>query len=94
MHLSFVRGGEVGALMTQIDWTRTPLGAPDSWPQSLRAVVRLMLTSRYPMWVGWGPELALLYNDPYARILGTKHPGALETLGLFGRHRGSAWLRP
>ncbi|HEX4565862.1 MAG TPA: ATP-binding protein, partial [Vicinamibacterales bacterium] len=77
MNLSFDRGGEVGALMKQLDWTRTPLGAPDTWPQSLRAVVRIMLTSRYPMWIGWGPALTFLYNDPYARILGTKHPSAL-----------------
>src|SRR5215467_11682930 len=77
MDLSFERGGEVGALMKQLDWTSTPLGAPDTWPQSLRALVRIMLTSRYPMWIGWGPALTFLYNDPYARILGTKHPSAL-----------------
>jgi signal transduction histidine kinase/ActR/RegA family two-component response regulator len=77
MRLSFERGGYVGALMRERDWTDTPLGSPETWPQSLRAVVRIMLTSPYPMWIGWGPELTLLYNDPYARILGKKHPHAL-----------------
>ena len=77
MNLAFEHGGHVGGLMKQLDWTRSPLGAPETWPQSLRAVVRIMLTSRYPMWVGWGRELTLLYNDPYARILGKKHPTAL-----------------
>jgi signal transduction histidine kinase/DNA-binding response OmpR family regulator len=71
-------GGEVGALMRSKDWASTPLGPPDGWPQSLRTVVRIVLTSRYAMWIGWGPDLAFLYNDAYARAtLGAKHPWAL-----------------
>ena len=77
MQNAFEQGGEVGALMREMDWTTTALGPPDSWPQSLRTVVRIMLTSRYAMWLGWGPELSFLYNDAYARILGKKHPRAL-----------------
>ena len=48
----FAGGGEVGALMRTTDWRATPLGPPESWPQSLRTVVRIMLTSRYAMWIG------------------------------------------
>jgi signal transduction histidine kinase len=60
------------------DWAATSLGTPDRWPQSLRTVVRVLLTSRFAMWMGWGPELAFLYNDSYARMtLGRKHPWAL-----------------
>jgi PAS domain S-box-containing protein len=70
-------GGEMGALMRSHDWSTSPLGAPDTWPPSLRAVVSLMLTSRFPMFVAWGTELAFLYNDCYAPILGAKHPHAL-----------------
>ena len=70
-------GGETGALMARHDWSRSPLGAPGSWPQSLRSVVGLMLNSKFPMFVAWGPELSFLYNDPYAEILGSKHPQAL-----------------
>ncbi len=70
-------GGETGALMRSHDWSSSPLGAPETWPQSLRTVVGLMLTSRFPMFVAWGPELAFLYNDGYAPILGAKHPRAM-----------------
>ena len=70
-------GGEMGALMRAHDWSASPLGAPDSWPQSLRSVVGLLLTSKFPMFVAWGEELGFLYNDPYAEILGAKHPQAV-----------------
>ena len=70
-------GGELGALMRAYQWETTPLGAPLSWPQSLKLAVRIMLTSRQPIWIGWGPELTYLYNDPYKSIIGGKHPWAL-----------------
>jgi PAS domain S-box-containing protein len=70
-------GGEAGALMRTRDWEASPLGSPDTWPGSLRTVVGLMLTSKFPMFIAWGEELGFLYNDPYAKILGNKHPAAL-----------------
>jgi PAS domain S-box-containing protein len=70
-------GGEIGALMRSHDWSHAPLGTPDTWPPSLRTVVSLLLTSKFPMFVAWGPQLAFLYNDAYAPILGRKHPHAL-----------------
>jgi PAS domain S-box-containing protein len=70
-------GGELGALMRAYDWSRTPLGAPAGWPRSLKTAVRIMLTSRQPFWLGWGPELTYLYNDAYKSIIGGKHPHAL-----------------
>jgi PAS domain S-box-containing protein len=70
-------GGDVGALMRSRDWSTSPLGQPDTWPQSLRTVVGLLLQSRFPMFVAWGHDLGFLYNDPYAEILGAKHPSAL-----------------
>ena len=72
-------GGNVGALMRARDWMRSPLGPPESWPNSLRTVVELMLQSRFPMFVAWGEALGFLYNDPYAEILGSKHPKALSS---------------
>lgn len=78
-------GGEMGALMRAHDWETSPLGKPDTWPQSLRAIVALMINSRYPMFVAWGPELAFLYNDGYAPIFGEKHPHML------GRPFRAAW---
>lgn len=70
-------GGKVGALMREHDWAQSPLGPPHTWPQALRTVVDLLLQSRFPMFVAWGEELGFLYNDPYAEILGAKHPQAL-----------------
>lgn len=76
--LSFLTGGgEAGALMRSMDWSVSPLGRPEEWPQSLRTVVSLLLNSKFPMFVAWGPDLGFLYNDPYAEILGTKHPKAM-----------------
>jgi signal transduction histidine kinase/CheY-like chemotaxis protein len=70
-------GGTVGDLIRSRDWSTSPLGPPEAWPQPLRTVVELLLQSRIPMFVAWGEELGFLYNDAYAEILGTKHPRAL-----------------
>ena len=70
-------GGEMGARMRAHDWSTSPLGEPETWPQSLRALVRLMLNAKQAMFIAWGPELAFLYNDDYAPIFGAKHPHAL-----------------
>ncbi|WP_138506502.1 ATP-binding protein [Nostoc sp. PA-18-2419] len=70
-------GGEMGARMREFDWSKTSLGPIQHWPQSLKTAVRIMLTSRQPMFVWWGDELINLYNDPYKAIIGGKHPDAL-----------------
>ncbi|AKF10101.1 ATP-binding protein [Sandaracinus amylolyticus] len=74
-------GGEMGARMRAVDWSRTPLGPVERWPQSLRTSVSTCLSSRFPILVWWGPELVKLYNDAYAEILGDKHPRALGRPG-------------
>lgn len=75
-------GGEMGRLMRTIDWSRTPLGPTSDWPQSLRTALSICLNSEFPILLWWGPELAMLYNDAYRRILGSrKHPGALGQRG-------------
>ena len=70
-------GGSTGALMRAHDWSRSPLGPPGAWPDPLKTVVSLLLQSQFPMFVAWGDELGFLYNDPYAEILGKKHPRSL-----------------
>lgn len=67
----------MGKLIREFEWSKTSLGPFDQWPQSLRTCVRIMLTSRQPIWIGWGKDLVKLYNDPYRAILGGKHPRAL-----------------
>ncbi len=75
-------GGEMGALIRAHDWQSTPVGPPENWPQSLRTVVRLMLTSHHPMFVFWGPEHFCFYNDAYRTSLGPeKHPRVLGARG-------------
>ncbi len=64
-------------MMRARDWSSTFLGPLSGWPQALRTAVRIMLTSRQPMFVWWGDELINLYNDAYRSILGGKHPRAL-----------------
>jgi PAS domain S-box-containing protein len=70
-------GGVMGALMRTHDWSASPLGHPETWPQSLRTVVSLLLNSKFPMFIAWGSKLAFLYNDGYLPIFGAKHPLAL-----------------
>ncbi|HYQ84886.1 MAG TPA: histidine kinase dimerization/phospho-acceptor domain-containing protein, partial [Rubrobacter sp.] len=70
-------GGEMGERMREADWSRSPLGPVEQWPRSLKTAVRIMLTSRQPMFVWWGEELINLYNDAYKAIVGGKHPDAL-----------------
>jgi signal transduction histidine kinase/CheY-like chemotaxis protein len=70
--------GMMSDLISSYDWSMTPLGHVAAWPDSLKAAVRILVTSRFPMWMAWGPQLTVLYNDAYARVtLGKKHPRAL-----------------
>jgi PAS domain S-box-containing protein len=74
----FNNGSELGRLVSAFDWCKTPLGALDQWPQSLRTAANLVLDSRHPMWMSWGPRATFLYNDAYVQVLGpAKHPWAL-----------------
>ena len=65
-------GGESGARMRAVDWSRTALGEPGQWPRSLKTIVRMMLDSRYAMWMLWGPELTFFCNDAYLPTVGIR----------------------
>ncbi len=75
----------MGARMRDLDWSETALGAVDTWPQSLRSTVSMLLPSKAQIVVFWGPEFTVLYNDAYRPVFGAKHP---QALGLPGRQ---AW---
>ncbi|PYM95389.1 MAG: two-component system sensor histidine kinase/response regulator, partial [Candidatus Rokuibacteriota bacterium] len=76
-----VGGGEMGALIRSLDWSRSPLGPIDTWPQSLRTSLGICLSSRFPMAIWWGPEIVQFYNDGYRPFLGTKHPRSMGQRG-------------
>ena len=77
---SFLKGGgEMGRLMRNKDWSESTVGTPDSWPQSLRTTLGIILNSKFPMFLWWGSELICFYNDAYRPSLGQngKHPSIL-----------------
>jgi hypothetical protein len=67
----------VAALMRTLDWSKTALGAIETWSSSLRMMVSFLLANRFPLLLWWGPEYISIYNDAYRPILGAKHPWAL-----------------
>ena len=69
--------GAIASLIRTHDWSHSPLGHPDTWPQVLRTVTSLIMNSKFPMFLAWGPQLALLYNDAYVDMLANKHPASL-----------------
>lgn len=73
----FSGGGKMAGLIENYNWSTTELGPISSWPNSLTTAVKIMLGSRYAMFVWWGPNAIYLYNDAYAPTLGVKHPNAL-----------------
>ncbi|MBD2079054.1 ATP-binding protein [Leptolyngbya sp. FACHB-17] len=73
----FPKFGEMGTRMQAMEWAQTPVGAVESWSQSLKSTVRTLLGSRYPMILLWEQELIQIYNDAYINLIGTKHPYAL-----------------
>ena len=77
----FVGTSEMAARMAAFNWAATPLGPASKWPQSLKTAVGIILSSRYPMVIWWGPDLVLLYNDAWVPILG---PGKHPALGMPG----------
>jgi two-component system sensor histidine kinase VicK len=79
----FKGGGEMGELTRSFNWAETSLGSPETWPQSLLTTISIVLNSRFPMFIWWGPDLIQFYNDAYRPSLGNegKHPKALGQKG-------------
>jgi hypothetical protein len=69
--------GEMARRIREMDWSASPLGSSEVWPQSLKLSIAMILASGFPMAIRWGPELVLIYNDAYRPILCDKHPEAL-----------------
>ncbi|HEY2650138.1 MAG TPA: PAS domain S-box protein, partial [Puia sp.] len=79
--------GEMASLTREKDWSRTSLGPIKDWPQSLLILVNIVLNSRFPMLLMWGPDLLTFYNDGFRPSLGQngKHPHML------GMRADEAW---
>ncbi len=74
----FLSLGQLGRDLLAVDWAGTPLGRPSEWPQSLKSTLQVMLTSRFSMWMAWGPQLTFFANEAYCQAtLGKKYPWAL-----------------
>ena len=72
----------MGALIRAYDWSSSPLGPPDGWPQNLRVMIQQILNTRFPMFIYWGPNLIQFYNDAYRDIISPAwHPKALGASG-------------
>lgn len=74
----FAGRGEMADLLRSFPWESTSLGPAETWPQSLKTAIRIMMTSRQPIWIGWGQDLIYFYNDPYKSVIGGRHPWALR----------------
>jgi PAS domain S-box-containing protein len=82
----FTADVEIGRDLAAVNWAATPIGPPSGWPQSLRTAVSILLSSRFSMWMAWGPELTFFCNAAYRRdTLGQKYPWAL------GRPANQVW---
>ena len=74
--------GEMADLTRRLDWSATPVGPVENWPETLLVTVNTLLASRQPMFLWWGSELTQFYNDAYRPSLGAdKHPSALGQSG-------------
>ncbi|MER5854724.1 SpoIIE family protein phosphatase [Streptomyces sp900105245] len=82
----FAADAEVGSDLAAVDWAATPLGPPEDWPLSLQTTVRILLSSKFPMWMAWGEQLTFFCNAAYRHAtLGHKYPWAL------GRPANAVW---
>src|ERR1700679_2628052 len=78
-----VGAGEMAELVRELDWGRTPVGRVGTWSDTLVTTVNMLLASRHPMFLWWGPDLVQFYNDGYRpSIRADKHPGALGQRGM------------
>ena len=68
-------GGEMGALISVMDWSETSLGAPEGWPRTLKSMLATLLSYPHPMFVAWGPDLLVFFNDAYRPMLGERLGG-------------------
>ncbi|CAE6427632.1 unnamed protein product [Rhizoctonia solani] len=73
-------------LIDTFDWEKSPLGPRDKWPMGLKLMIQYLMEKPIPSAIYWGwPHQVIIYNDPYARMIGSKHPS------MFGKSGKQAW---
>jgi PAS domain S-box-containing protein len=78
-------GGEMQALIDAFDWSETAVGPMQSWPETLKVTVRVMLASPVPMVMLMGErDGVMIYNDAYSIFAGKRHPRLLGSPVLEG----------
>jgi hypothetical protein len=76
-------GGEMGERTRAFDWSRSPVGSVEAWPQGLRTAVNICLNSRFPMVISWGqPAYTMFYNDAFIQQLSQKRDRSVHVLLL------------
>ncbi|MFI7545392.1 PP2C family protein-serine/threonine phosphatase [Actinoplanes sp. NPDC049599] len=73
----FAAAGTLRDAYRRVDWAATSIGPAATWSPALLAAVDLMLHTRAPVTLFWGPDDVLIYNEAYAPMIGDKHPAAL-----------------
>src|SRR3712207_4131231 len=76
----------MSARIRGFDWSSTPLGPIEQWPEPLRIALSIAEHSAFPTAIYWGPDLRLLYNDAWAPVPAERHPWAL------GRPGAEVWV--
>ncbi|MFW6357532.1 MAG: PAS domain-containing protein, partial [bacterium] len=76
----FPHGGRMGELIRSNDWSKTPIGPIEQWPQTLLTNLATILESPIPQFICWGRELTMVYNDAYIELLGDNHPALGKSL--------------
>jgi len=80
----FLRGGgETGELILSGNWKNILPESFNDWPQSLCFTLSLLLNSKTPMFLFWGDDHTLFYNDAYIPAFETSgmHPYAMGKKG-------------
>ena len=76
-HAFLTGGGKIAGVISEFDWSKTPLGPIETWPASLKTTVGLILRSPLAIVTLWGEQGTMIYNDAYSKFAAARHPRLL-----------------
>ncbi|WP_122284110.1 PAS domain-containing protein [Pseudomonas syringae group genomosp. 3] len=59
----------MGRLIRETDWSTSALGPKQAWPTALLSSLNLMLSCPDSMYLLWGADFTLFFNDAYRQVL-------------------------